>query len=119
MQECMYISICVCWLGCSEKTFFEVHTCIYNGEGMLSLHIVSNVWKFQWDCDRSWRSSPSFKFRGSARQIGNFAFCAMFEMMYAWMYMRYPNDNLEYDRIDPGDSNNTYRKTLEFRLPEL
>ena len=59
---------------------------------------------------------------GSARQIGNFSFCAMFELMYFWIYMRYPNNNLEYDRIDPGDSNNrppTYRKTLKFKLPEV
>jgi len=53
---------------------------------------------------------------GSARQIGKFAFCAMFELMYFWMYMRYPNNNLEYGRIDFGDSNNTYRKTLQFKL---
>jgi len=33
--------------------------------------------------------------------------------------MKYPNDNLEYDRIDPGDSRNTYRKILQFKLPEL
>ena len=50
---------------------------------------------------------------GSPGKIGNFAFCAMFELMYFWMYMRYPNNNLEYDRRGPGDSNNIDRKTLQ------
>jgi len=39
-------------------------TYIYNGEGTLSLYIISRVWKFQWDCDRYWGSPQSFKFAG-------------------------------------------------------
>ena len=50
---------------------------------------------------------------GSARQIHMFPFCAMFELMYCWMYIRHPNNNLEYGRIDPGDSTNTHRKPLQ------
>ena len=50
---------------------------------------------------------------GSARQIRMFVFCAMFELMYCWIYMRLPNNNLEYVRIDPGDSTNTCRKPLQ------
>jgi len=92
--------------------FCLVH--IYNGEGKLSLHNISNVRKFQWDCDRCWGSSPSFKCRRVGTANSNFVFCAMFELMYFWMYMKYPNDNLEYDRIDPGDSNNSYRKPLQW-----
>jgi len=43
----------------------------------------------------------------------------MFELMYFWMYMRYPNNNLEFDRIDPRDFKNTYAKTLQWKLQEL
>ena len=45
---------------------------------------------------------------GSVRETRVFAFCALFELKYCWIYTRLPNDNLEDERNKPGDSINIF-----------